>query len=140
MKTSSEEEYVAPGVAEEATISNVNILYPLGQSPLSLRKQTREISYARRKVSAVNKAVSELFHVSTESNDGEEMLTQFKEKFSNVKTANEKYMILTCLPKSWSEQKIMVEFGVSLHVAPTAKLTPREVVLRNPPSRGGGKL
>ena len=78
--------------------------------------------------------------MSTESNDGEEMLTQFKEKFSNVKTANEKYMILMCLPKSWSEQKIMVEFGVSLHVAPTAKLTPREVVLRNPPSRGGGKL
>ncbi len=66
------------------------------------------------------------------------MLTQFKEKFSNVKTGNEKYMILTCLPKR-SEQKIMVEFGLSLHVARTAKLTPREVVLRNPPSRRGGK-
>ncbi len=50
-------------------------------------------------MSAVNKAVSELFYVSTKSNDGEEILTQFKEKVSNVKITNKKYMILMCLQK-----------------------------------------
>ena len=64
-----------------------------------------------------------MLNVPTRSDDGEEIISQFKEKFKNVNTANEKYSILTCLPKSWTEHKIMTEFGVSLHVARTAKIT-----------------
>ncbi|KAJ4432726.1 hypothetical protein ANN_21363 [Periplaneta americana] len=103
---SSEEEYVSPEIKEEATISNLNqLLTSLGQSPVSKRKCCRE-SNAAREASAVNGTdFSKIFNVGVKSNDGEEMITQFKEKFSNVNSTNEKYVVLTCLPKSWSVNK-----------------------------------
>ncbi|PSN35437.1 hypothetical protein C0J52_23001, partial [Blattella germanica] len=123
MKKSSEEEYVPPEM-EEPTISTLNkVLTPLGQSPVTKRKLSRVKSYVERKARAVNESVHEMLKVPTRSDDGEEIISQFKEKFKNVNTANEKYSILTCLPKSWTEHKIMTEFGVSLHVARTAKIT-----------------
>ena len=123
-KKSSEEEYMPPGAEEETTVSNINqFLTPLGHSPVSKAKLSRDKSYAHRKASALNVVVNEIFNVPNKCDDGEEMITQFKEKFSKVKSANEKYIILTCLPKSWSHHKIMSEFGVSLYVARTAKLT-----------------
>ncbi|KAJ4430283.1 hypothetical protein ANN_22495 [Periplaneta americana] len=112
---SSEEEYVPLEIKEEATISNLNqLLMPLGQSPVSKRKLSHVKSYAASKASAVNETISKIFNVGNKSNDGEEMIAQFKEKFSNVHSTNEKYMVLTCLPKSWIVNKIMSEFGISL--------------------------
>ncbi|PSN44708.1 hypothetical protein C0J52_11834 [Blattella germanica] len=123
MKKSSEEEYVPPEM-EEPTISTLNkVLTPLGQSPVTKRKLSRVKLYAERKARAVNESVHEMLNVPTKSEDGEEIISQFKEKFKNVNTENEKYLILTCLRKSWIENKIMTEFGVSLHVARTAKIT-----------------
>ncbi|PSN43647.1 hypothetical protein C0J52_16667 [Blattella germanica] len=120
MKKSSEEEYVPPEM-EEPTISTLNkVLTPLGQSPVTKRKLSRVKSYAERKAGAVNESVHEMLNVPTRSDDGEEIISQFKEKFKNVNTANEEY---SSLPKSWTEHKIMTEFGVSLHVARTAKIT-----------------
>ena len=114
----SGDEYVATEAQEEVTISNLNkLLTTLGHSPVSKRKFARTRCYAVRKASAVAKTVKELiFNVPNKSDDGKQMIAQFKDKFSSAAAAREKYMILTCLPKSWSENKIMTEFGVSLYV------------------------
>lgn len=124
-RSTSEEEYVPEST--EDRVSNLNkLLTPLGESPVSKPKLSRVKSYAERKASTVTRAISEsIFNISTgsEMNDAQEMINQFKEKFATSKTANEKYMILTCLPKSWSEHKIISEFGVSSYVAHVAKQT-----------------
>ena len=123
-KSTSEEEY-APESKEDVNIGILNkLLTPLGESPISKRKLSRAKSYAQKKATSVNEAIKrDIFHVGGEISEAEEMISQFKEKFSHVKTANEKYQILTCLPRSWSEYKIISEFGVSPYVAHIAKVT-----------------
>lgn len=135
-KSTSGEEYV-PENMEEATVSNLNVvLTPLGESPISRPKLLRVKSYAERKASAVAQTIKKnIFNVSPEINDGQEIINQFKEKFASVKTANEKYMILTCLPKSWSEHKIISEFGVSPYVAHIAKQTQTNKGIMSVPDR-----
>ena len=74
-----------------------------------------------KKATAINEAINtSIFNVRGDISEGQEIIGQFKEKFE---TANEKYMILTCLPKSWSENRIRSEFNVSPYVAHTAKVT-----------------
>lgn len=136
VKISSGEEFIPSGTEEETKLSNLNkLLTPLGQSPVSKRKLSRVKSYAQRKANVVNESINEILNVTRSSNDGEEIILQFKEKFQAVKSANEKYMILTCLPKSWTEHKIMSEFGVSVHVARTAKLTQDQKGIMSIPDR-----
>ena len=119
----SGEEYAATEAQEEATKSNLNkLLTPLDHSPVLKRKLAHTRSYTVRKASAVTETVNELIlNVRNKSDDGKEIIVQFKDKFSSAASAREKYMILMCVPKSWSENKIMAEFGVLLYVARTAK-------------------
>ena len=96
MKRSSEEEYT-PDVAVD-TVSTFNTIR---RAPISKSKLSRVKSYSRRKSASVNRALkTNIFNVPIEKNDGDEMIEQFKNKFASVNTAVEKYMILTCLPKS----------------------------------------
>lgn len=114
---SSEEEFI-PESKESATVSNLNtLLTPLGVSPVSKSKLSRVKSYAHKKAAAINEAINtSIFNVRGDISEGQEIIGQFKEKFETVSTANEKYMILTCLPKSWSENRIRSEFNVSPYI------------------------
>lgn len=134
-RRSSEEEYI-PDVPED-TVSVLNtILTPLGESPISKSKLSRVKSYSRRKSASVGRALNtSIFNVPVNKNDGDEMISQFKDKFASVNTAAEKYMILTCLPKSWSEHKISAEFGVSTYVAHTSKITQAQKGVMSSPDR-----
>ncbi|XP_065079406.1 uncharacterized protein LOC135702303 [Ochlerotatus camptorhynchus] len=53
--------------------------------------------------------------------DGNEFLVQLKDKYKETIDSNERYRILTTLPKSWSTYRIMKEFNVSQHMANQAK-------------------
>ena len=134
MRRSSEEEYV-PDVADNVSTLNT-ILTPLGASPISKSKLSRVKSYSRSKYASVARTLNtSIFNVPVEKNDGDEMISQFKDKFEGVNTAAEKYMILTCLPKSWSEHKICSEFGVSTYVAHVAKVTQAQKGIMSSPDR-----
>ena len=51
------------------------------------------------------------------SSDGDEMIQQLKEKLLSCETTGQKVQVLTVLPKSWSIQKIVEEFGVINYLA-----------------------
>lgn len=53
--------------------------------------------------------------------DDNEMLQQLKDKFVETQDTDDKYRILTTLPKSWSIYRILKEFGVSQYMAERAK-------------------
>ncbi|XP_062550608.1 uncharacterized protein LOC134215425 [Armigeres subalbatus] len=53
--------------------------------------------------------------------DGQEILQQMKAKFDEISDRNDRYRILTSLPKSWTAYKMMQEFGVSQRTAQRAK-------------------
>ena len=133
-KSTSEEDYVPEST--EDVVSNLNkLLTPLGESPVSKHKLSRLKCYAQRKASAATQAINEMLNVSTDTDYGQEMIKQFKEKYATVKSAYEKYRILTCLPKSWSEYKIISEFQVSPYVAHVAKTTQAEKGIMSVPDR-----
>ncbi|XP_065094233.1 uncharacterized protein LOC135714793, partial [Ochlerotatus camptorhynchus] len=58
--------------------------------------------------------------------DENEFLIQLKDKYQETRDSNERYRILTTLPKSWSTYRIMKEFNVSQHMANQAKALQQE--------------
>lgn len=71
---------------------------------------------------------------------GEEILLQLKEKFPECVDSNEKYRILTTLPKSWSSYRIQQEFNVSRYMAERAKkLQTEQGVMTIPPKKLGSR-
>jgi hypothetical protein len=67
--------------------------------------------------------------------NGDQIIQQLKQKFENTRESNEKYRILTTLPKSWSVYKIMNEFGVSQYMANKAKELQQEKGIMTTPER-----
>ncbi|KAJ4442811.1 hypothetical protein ANN_04404 [Periplaneta americana] len=114
--STSEEGY---GRERKKSINVINLsklLTPLGQWPVSKPKLLRVKSYTQQKATSVNETINrDIFIVGGATNEAQEMIMQNQQ--------NEKYMILTCLPKRLSEYKIIYEFGVSPYVAHTVKVT-----------------
>lgn len=107
------------------------------QSPIK-RRQMRSDTYKKRKLQQLNDAVAKkVFRVEVK-NDGEEMIEQFKTKMGQAISNSEKYLILTCLPKSWTIKKIMDEFGVSLFMAKRSKELVKKRGILSAPSRKMG--
>ena len=67
-----------------------------------------------------------------------EIIGQLKEKFENTTNSTEQVKILTVLPKSWSQRKIVEEFGTTRHKALVAKkLVEEKGVLSDPNPKKG---
>ncbi|XP_058820641.1 uncharacterized protein LOC131682872 [Topomyia yanbarensis] len=58
--------------------------------------------------------------------DDNEILTQLKEKYKETRDSNERYRILTTLPKSRTTYRIMQMFNVSQYMANKAKALQKE--------------
>lgn len=67
--------------------------------------------------------------------DDNEMLTQLKDKFKETKDSNERYRILTTLPKSWSTYRIMQEFDVSQYMANQVKVLQQQEGIMSVPKK-----
>jgi hypothetical protein len=63
----------------------------------------------------------EVIPAQTQKTDDEinsyEWLLQLKEQFRKSSSQNENYFLLTTLPQSWTQQKMMKEFQISRHLA-----------------------
>lgn len=68
-------------------------------------------------------------------------MNQLREKFMLPCSRSEKVQILTALPSSWSERKIMKEFQTSKHMAVKSKVLAKEHgVLSMPNAKPGNRL
>lgn len=93
-------------------------------SQVSLKK-LEQISYPQQKFKEITNGMRRsIFNFPEEEDeaavreqkfkDYDEMINQLKEKFSDAETTRpEKFRILTVLPKSWSVQKMVTEFGIN---------------------------
>lgn len=66
---------------------------------------------------AANVSHTEAEHVDA----GNEMLQQFKAKLEQATTSDDKYLVLTALPNSWSIRKIQYEMNVPFNIARRSK-------------------
>lgn len=65
--------------------------------------------------------LNELEHQTSKAEQFDEFINKLKVKFAESNTKDEKYQILTLLPKEWSARKIEKEFGCSFHMAKSSK-------------------
>lgn len=120
--------------SHENIIFNINkYLILMNVSPINLTKMdcvdykkekcNEIISIIRRDVFGLNENDTIL---EKDNSSDSEIIQQLKEKFENCKSKDEKYQILTTLPKSWSSSRIELEFNVSSRMAHLAKIFQEE--------------
>ncbi len=147
--SSSDKEYsTASSSLNEEQFINLDIssfndtLKSIDSSPL-VHKKMRSENYKQQKFKEVTTKISEeIFrlpcsseHAATDiSGDSIEIIQQLREKYYISTTTNEKYMILTSVPKSWSVRKIQDEFGVSYYMANRAKQIQKEKGIMSTPN------
>lgn len=68
-----------------------------------------------------------------DSNAAAEILAQLKEAFYETESKDQKYRILTSLPRSWPATKIQDEFGISMYMATKAKALQKEKGIMSTP-------
>lgn len=108
-------------------ISGLNeTLRSINESPVECKKM-RSMSYKQAKLTKITSALKEnLFELTSEDEINEdsnnEIIKQLKEKFAEPSlTMQEKFLILTTLPKSWPARKIQTEFNIPYHTANKSK-------------------
>lgn len=117
--------------AEIINALNSNILPGLRVSPI-ISKKISSKKYTVQKLQGVTTGLKRVFAINQDfetPNDElqlkaqlfDEFIIKLKIKFQEAKTKNEKYQILTMLPKSWNPRKIETEFGCSYHMAGLSK-------------------
>lgn len=72
-------------------------------------------------------------------NYNDEIIKQLKEKFEETTERNEKYRILTTLPKSWSAYRIRNEFKISQFMSTRAKELQKEKGIMTTPEKRPSK-
>lgn len=87
----------------------------LGESPIKKQKVTKQKLEKVQSVIAsfAKESTVTLTHQEEYQRDEREMIDQLKVKFLNTKNRSEQFLVLSCLPQSWSRAKIQEEFGVS---------------------------
>lgn len=115
----------------------INVLNQSHSFSINKRKLKSKRYAVKKKDELVEIAVKTLFpttpDIDLSSND--EMVEQFKDKFYTTTDDDDKYRILTSLPKSWSSRKIMSEFNVTRHMAETAKMLQNTKGIMSCPSK-----
>ncbi|KAL5505266.1 hypothetical protein EMCRGX_G006670 [Ephydatia muelleri] len=114
-------------------------LHLLGASPISKRKiQRHGNSYRQKKLKGILDCLSKKLDVNPSPDSESEIISQLKEKFQSTTKRSELVHILTVLPKSWSVQRIMKEFGTSKRMARRAKeLVDEKGILSTPNTKIG---
>lgn len=85
-------------------------------------KKLRSTSYAKSVLAQLNNKLSELFGVFDERiTEREEIVLQLKGKFAETSDQNDRFRVLSVLPKSWSINRIQSEFQTTHHMALTVK-------------------
>lgn len=114
-------------------------LLNLGETPVTKRKLQSK-KYCKQKMEVLTMKMGEVM-IGEKQTDESEMLQQLKEKFHSTPQNSIKVQILTVLPKSWSIQRIQMEFGASNFMARKAKqLVKDKGVLSSPDPRPGRQL
>jgi hypothetical protein len=132
MSTDSEPEVIAGSSSEgfvpdfDICISKLNEALPyFGISPIN-KKDVRSAKYIKSKVETIAHALENVLNkrvakVDQEEDDSGQIIQALKSKFESAADRNEKYLILTTLPITWTTYRIMNEFGVSQAMAMRSK-------------------
>lgn len=99
-------------------------LKAIHQSPISNRK-LRSNAYKQNKFDSITRSMKETVF-SGVVDSSEEMVNQLKDKFKEAQSQQEKCLILSVLPNSWTVQKIVDEFKVTTHMAKKVKSLVKE--------------
>jgi hypothetical protein len=121
-------EFIANNSSEIVSSINSTICEVAGASPID-KKKLRSKSYSNSQAVKVANIISlsgiEVIPALAQKSDKEinsdEWLLQLKAQFLKSSSLNEKIFLLTTLPQSWTQQKMMKEFGISRHLAAKAK-------------------
>lgn len=137
ISSSNEEQFINPDIS-----SFNDTLKSIHSSPL-VHKKMRSENYKQQKFKEVTAKISEeIFRlpcssehaVTNVSGDSIEIIQQLREKYDISTTTNEKYMVLTSVPKSRPVRKIQDEFGVSYYMANRAKQIQKEKGIMSTPN------
>jgi hypothetical protein len=119
------------------------------QTPIKKYRVSHEPHYSKLKINKMKTAVKRKIALvtgqsvsSSDSNDigpEIEMVQQLKEKFNETSSKSKKLSILTVLPKSWSRNKIINEFGCSEYLARQSKNLVKEKGVFSTPNPRLGK-
>lgn len=117
--------HMSPNVLQEVVDTEANLsvlnetLVALNKSPIS-KRQMRSNAVKKRKAEEVTEMLQQSLHLS-ETDDGKMMIQQFKDRLAEPISLDEKYMILTCLPRNWTARQIQREMGISFRMARRSK-------------------
>lgn len=101
---------------------NESVLPLLGVEPI-VYKDLKGTMYCHDMMDAITRALGKkLFKISPSNETAqEEMIRQLKVKYAATTNRDDKYRILSVLPKSWTAHKVHIEFGASLKLASSVK-------------------
>lgn len=134
---SSSPEKLEKRLHNEYTRDRLNdMLVDAQKSPMTTRVMRSKDGRKRKRNEIIN-LVDEVISLD-QNDDGEEMIEQLKSKMRTATTSDEKYLILTALPKSWSVRKVAREMGVSRSLARRSKnLVENRGILSTPAQKLG---
>lgn len=85
-------------------------------------KKLRYSTFPKAVIAQLNDKLSDLFGLSDERIiERNEMVSQLKAKFAETNDRNDRFRILSVLPKSWSINRIQTEFQATQHMARKVK-------------------
>lgn len=123
-------------------------LTSIGESPVITKKCNTSRKYCKEKMEKIKCKLNDTFFQGEDVQNQagcdcdstlQEIIDQFKEKFK-IASKNDKFLILTSLPKSWSCARIEQEFCVSNYTARKAKKLANEKGILSTAVSKPGKL
>ncbi|KAE8742419.1 hypothetical protein FOCC_FOCC012030, partial [Frankliniella occidentalis] len=138
-----------PSLSREArdAIADLNLFlrsHGLSIDPL----QVLNVSYAQTKLNETCSVMRNIFESAIgrslwqASDDLNEFLTRLKEKYKQCTKSSERVRILSLLPSSWTQRRIMEEFGLTAHhlITVTNRLVAEQGILPSMKPRIGQSL
>lgn len=122
--SSTHSEFEAPidPIDKTKIMENLNALLAQLKMETVNSKKLRSSSFSKAILAELNNKLSNLFGISDERIvEREEMILQLKAKFAETSDQNDRFRILSVLPKSWSAHRIQEEFQTSFHIARIVK-------------------
>lgn len=101
---------------------NESVLPLLGVERI-VHKDLKSPTYCHDMMDAITRALGKKLFTIAPSNETaqEEMIRQLKVKYAATTDRDDKYRILSVLPKSWTTHKVHIEFGASVKLASSVK-------------------
>lgn len=105
------------------TVAPMCNLSPISTKKLSTKYiagKIQEVSLGLKK-KLLGSTYCQVNEAEVKARDFDVLLSELRTKFAEAKTKNEKYQILTLLPKSWTVSKMCKEFDCTVYMAKSAK-------------------